>query len=151
MSKLEAPTEVPRRGLSKLGARINRKDKDTDKNSSTSSLVPPQDDGSSGIRASIDGALDKLKDRRRKSSDDKRKSSDERRGSTESTTHSRMSKFPLSRRSRRRASTNEPSPPTTDEPDKSDRGVSPSPSELSFGLAGSGHSSLMTEDSDYDE
>lgn len=144
MSTLEAPADSTRRGLSKL--RRSRKDRDSDKNSSTSSLVPPPDDANSGLRASIDGAIVKLKDRRRKSSD-----ADARRGSADSTTHSKLSNFPLGRRSRKKSLQKDGSlSPNTNE-HRPDQAISPSPSELSLGLEGSGHSSLMTEDSDYEE
>ena len=146
MSTLEPPTDPPRHGLSKL--RRSRKDGDkTDKNSSTSSLVPVQDDSNGGLRASIDGALVKLKDRSRKSSDAR-----ERRASIDSISHSRLAKLPLVKKSRKKTSADEhSSSPATDEHVKSDRRLSQTPSELSLGREGSGHSSLLTEDSDYDE
>lgn len=148
MSTLEPPSDEPRRGLSKL----RRSKKDSDKTSSTSSLTPPQDEGSGssgGLRASIDGAIEKLKDRRRRSTD-------ERRSSIDSTSNKRLSKLPLqlSKKSRRKRFSNDDDVETNDNDDDNnhdDRRLSPSPSELSMGLQGSGHSSLMTEDSDYDE
>lgn len=149
MSTLEPPSNGPRRGLSKL--RRSRKEKDSDKSSSTTSVNVIQEDSNLGFRASIDGALGKLKDRRRKSSDDRRGSAD---SNISANTTSRLSKLPLQLpgKSRRKKSSTKnalfPSPPTDD---RSNRGVSPSPSELSLGLEGSGHSSLMTEDSDYEE
>ncbi|KAL1301533.1 hypothetical protein AAFC00_005774 [Neodothiora populina] len=144
MSTLEAPTEPPRRGLSKL-RRSNRKD--SSKNGSCTSLAPAAaDEGSGGIRASIDGAIEKLKDRRRKSSDDRRTSSD-------SNSTSRMSRLPLQlpRKSRRKRSGKDDGSPLGIDNRDNDRGISPSPSDMSIGLEGSGHSSLLTEESDYEE
>jgi len=142
-STLEPPSDAPRRGLSRL--RKKGKD-DSDKNSSTSSLAPSPDETAVGLRASIDGAIGKLKDRRRKSTDADRS------GSTDSTsTTNRLSRLSLGRRSRKSSPVKDDDSYQTKTELKPERGVSPNPSELSLGLEGSGHSSLMTEDSDNDE
>lgn len=146
MSTLEPPSDALHRGLSKL--RRNR-DKDSDKSDSNASLAPAQDESNGGFRASIDGAIEKLKDRRRKSSESRRASIDSLSNS------GRQSKLPtqLSRKSLgKKAAKDDTSPPDSNTGlSERDIGLSRSPSELSLGLEGSGHSSLLTEDSDHDE
>lgn len=146
MATLEPPSDLPTRALSKL----RRPRKEAGKSDSASSLLDVSDDSnvnSSSIRASIDGAIEKLKDRRRKSTDEQRRSLDA------STRRSKLSG--LSRPSRRR-STSKPATAAiasaADQlalPGRSDRlSTSPSRSELELGFESSGHSSLMTDDSD---
>lgn len=140
MSAMDKTSDSLQRGLSKL----RRIKKDPDRNDSNGSLLPPQDGGNGGLRASIDGAIGKLKDHTRKS--------DERRGSVDSISSSRLSKLPipltLPRKSRRKTSADDIASRSNSIGNDLYRQQSPSLSELSIGLEGSGHSSLMTEDSD---
>lgn len=150
MSTLEPPSDTLQRGLSKL-RRNRNKDKDSDKGDSNASLAPAQDDSNGGFRASIDGAIEKLKDRRRKSSDSRRASID----SLSNNSSGRQSKLPtqLSRKSLGKKAAKDDTSPSESNTGLSERDIalSRSPSELSLGLEGSGHSSLLTEDSDHDE
>ncbi|GAB7353530.1 hypothetical protein MBLNU459_g3971t2 [Dothideomycetes sp. NU459] len=131
--------DAPRRGLAKL-----RRRKDNGSNSSKSSIAEGQDGSNGGLRASIDGAIEKLKDRRRRSSDDRRGSGDSLKDPGR-----RLSTMSLTKRRRRKnRKDDDATPSATYEDNDDDVGISPSPSELSLGLEGSGHSSLLTEDSD---
>lgn len=136
--------DAPRRTLSKF-----RRRKDNDASSSKSSLAEGQDDTSTGLRASIDGAIGKLKDRtgRRRSSDDRRGSVDSQKDPS-----NRLSMMSLSKKRRNKNRRADESTSSTQDDDRrlSNVGISPSPSQLSLGLEGSGHSSLLTEDSDDD-
>lgn len=128
--------DAPRRTLSKF-----RRRKDNDDDSPKGSLVEGQDDANTGLRASIDGAIGKLKDRTRRSSDDRRGSADSNKDSSK-----RLSMISLSKKRRKKSQTEDDSTASVRSP--SDVGISPSPSQVSLGLEGSGHSSLLTEDSD---
>lgn len=154
MSSLEPPAPSPRGKLSKLSLR-NRKDKD-DNNSSTLSLDTTNDDPNPSERMpSVEGLIDKLKDRGRKSMDDRgRKSTDNRGSSADNGSGKRLSKLlPSKLKSRRGSKANNDdsrrsSAISMDGGDASSGTPSANESQLSLEQNGSGRSSLLTDDSD---
>jgi len=144
----EAPT-TSHSGLARVFKnRKNRRD-GSDNNASTNSLVSnePAADESGGIRSSIEGAFDKLKDRARKGSDDRRNSTDgSRRMSTLLSAKSRRQRKQQQAEGLLAAHSN-----TSVETDNSINGLNGiNPSEESLGVSKSDSSSLLTEDSDVD-
>ena len=141
MSTLETvPSNSP---LSKL-SKFRRGKKGKDDNLSTQSLVTTTsngDDPSPRHRSSVDGVLDKLKVGSRRSSDDRGASGDAR----------RLSKLVPKKLRRRRSDTSDGSHSnitSTMDAEQDDDHLPRSRSDASLGLAGSGGSSLLTEDSD---
>ena len=143
MSTIEpAPSPSP---LSKL-SKFRRGKKSKDDNLSTQSLVSTSTDGDDLAlrqRSSVEGVMEKLKVvGSRRSSDDRRQSGDSR----------RLSKL-VSGKLRRRKSDNSddgsrPNAASTTNLEQGDELLPRSRSDASLGLAGSGGSSLLTEDSD---
>lgn len=132
------PTPSPRGKLSKLSRR-GRKDKDAE--TSSLSLVSNSTEGDqdgTDRKSSVDGFIDKLKERSRRSTDDRRSSADNGSGN-------RMSKLLPGKLKTRRSSNT-----TTDDSRRSsaDRDQSPATSQRSLEHNGSGRSSLLTDDSD---
>lgn len=97
------------------------------------------DDHVSGLKPSIDNVFAKVKERRARKSQDLRRNSDD-------SSKGLRGLLPSSKKSRRKSS-DLLSASSDLIPDRQ-RGTSPNPSELSLGNHGSGHSSLLTEDSD---
>lgn len=139
-----ASADLPRRNLS---LKLRRGRKDADGLSPTNSIVNgPADEGVSGLKPSIDNVFAKVKERRARKSQDIRRNSDE-------STKGLSRLIPSSRKSRSRRTSSTPDgnlflSASGDLSGDAQRGTSPNPSELSLGQTGSGHSSLLTEDSD---
>ncbi|THZ83769.1 hypothetical protein D6C84_04647 [Aureobasidium pullulans] len=138
---MASTADAPRRNLS---LKLRRGRKDTDRNDSTSSIGSgPMDDHVSGLKPSIDNVFAKVKERRARKSQDLRRNSDD-------SSKGLRGLLPSSKKSRRKSSTQDSDLLSASSdliPDRQ-RGTSPNPSELSLGNHGSGHSSLLTEDSD---
>ncbi|KAI5249372.1 hypothetical protein E4T43_00764 [Aureobasidium subglaciale] len=136
-----ASTDVPRRNLS---LKLRRGRKDVDRNDSTASTgSAPMDDHVSGLKPSIDNVFAKVKERRARKSQDVRRNSDD-------SSKGLRGLLPSSKKARRKSSTQESDhlSASSDLFLDRQRATSPNPSELSLGNQGSGHSSLLTEDSD---
>lgn len=136
-----ASTDGPRRNLSLKGLR--RGHKDADRNSSTSSILS-DDLASGGLKPSIDNVFAKVKERRARKSQDIGRESDESSKGLSRLLHP-------SKKSSRQNSTHDSDvflSASGDSNQSGQRATSPNPSELSLGQQGSGHSSLLTEDSD---
>ncbi|KAI5208582.1 hypothetical protein E4T39_01286 [Aureobasidium subglaciale] len=132
-----ASTDAPRRNLS---LKLRRGRKHVDRNDSTASTgSAPMDNHVS----TIDNVFAKVKERRARKAQDIRQNSDD-------SSKGLRGLLPSSKKVRRESSTQDDDhlSPSSDLFLDRQRSTSPNPSELSLGNQGSGHSSLLTEDSD---